>query len=164
MSQELISRSRLVCFATAQRGRWLTPVVILLVASHIVAQATLEPIPSAEQSAPQLNVNWLHGAYVPKDAPLEPLSHEQRFKLYLRQSSPRRASVKTLLFSVGDQINDSPPAWGSGFGGYALRVGSRQAQFVMQNSFVALGNGILGMNPDMTAAAVLDSGRGRLTL
>jgi len=55
--------------------------------------------------------------------------------------------VKTLLFSIGDQINDSPPAWGSGFEGYARRVGSRQAQFVIQNSFVALGNGILGYEP-----------------
>jgi len=148
MSQKLISRSRLVCFATAQRGRWFTLIVILIAASHIVAQATLEPIPSAQQSAPQLNVNWLYGAYVPKDAPLEPLSREQRFKLYLRQSfTTPGIYVKTLLFSIGDQINESPPAWGSGLEGYARRVGSRQAQFVIQNSFVALGNGILGYEP-----------------
>ena len=60
MTQELISRSRLVCFATAQRDRRLTLVVILLAASHNVAQATLEPIPPTKQSAPQLNVNWLY--------------------------------------------------------------------------------------------------------
>jgi hypothetical protein len=93
-------------------------------------------------------VNWLYGAYVPKDAPLETLTANQRFKLYLRQTfTTPGIYVKTLLFSAGDQLNDSPPGWGRDFGGYIRRVGSRQAQFVLQNSFVALGNGFLSYEP-----------------
>jgi hypothetical protein len=122
--------------------------LVLPLALHGFGQATIPPSAPAPQAAPQLNVNWLYGAYVPKDAPLDPLTTRQRFKLFLRQSfTTPGIYVKTLLFSVGDQINDSPPSWGTGFGGYARRVGSRQGQFVIQNSFVALGNGLLGYEP-----------------
>jgi hypothetical protein len=38
------------------------------------------------ESANSLSVNWLYGAYIPKDAPLISLSGKQRLKLYLRQS------------------------------------------------------------------------------
>ena len=128
----------------------LSTIVLALLGPLGAAQAQSTPPPDrpTEQSVPQLNVNWLYGAYVPKDAPLEPLSREQRWKLFVRQTfTTPGIYVKTLLFSVGDQIDGSPPAWGTGFGGYARRVGSRQAQFVVQNSFVALGNGILGYEP-----------------
>lgn len=104
--------------------------------------------PNAPHSSPQLKVNWLYGAYVPKDVPLETLTSAQRLKLYARQTfTTPGIYVKTLLFSTGDQLNDSPPAWGQDAGGYLRRIGSRQAQFVIQNSFVALGNGILGYEP-----------------
>ena len=123
-------------------------IAVLLLAPHGSAQATTSPGVPTPQAAPQLNVNWLYGAYVPKDAPLDPLTRHQRFKLFLRQTfTTPGIYVKTALFSIGDQINNSPPSWGTGFGGYARRVGSRQGQFVIQNSFVALGNGILGYEP-----------------
>jgi hypothetical protein len=101
-----------------------------------------------KESANSLSVNWLYGAYIPKDAPLIPLSGKQRLKLYLRQSftSPG-IYVKTALFSVGDQIDQSPPEWGRNFGGYARRVGSRYGQFVVQNSFSTLGNALLRYEP-----------------
>lgn len=121
----------------------LTSVFLLLGLSE--AQDT---IPNAPNSSPQLNVNWLYGAYVPKDVPLEPLTSNQRLKLYARQTfTTPGIYVKTLLFSTGDQLNNSPPGWRQDFGGYLQRVGSRQAQFVIQNSFVALGNSILGYEP-----------------
>jgi hypothetical protein len=123
-------------------------IAVLLLAPHGSAQATTSPGAPTPQAAPQLNVNWLYGAYVPKDAPLDPLTGHQRLKLFLRQTfTTPGIYVKTALFSIGDQINNSPPSWGTGFEGYARRVGSRQGQFVIQNSFVALGNGILGYEP-----------------
>ena len=116
--------------------------------SHSGAQATSPPSPASPKSGSQLNVNWLYGAYVPKDAPLLPLTKHERVKLYLRQSfTTPGIYVKTTLFSLGDQLNNSPPHWGSGLGGYGRRVGSRQAQFVIQNSFTALGNGLLKYEP-----------------
>lgn len=118
------------------------------IAALASAQLNTPPDQRIAQSNSELNVNWLYGAYVPKDAPLEPLTANQRLKLFVRQSfTTPGIYVKTALFSVGDQINDSPPEWESDFGGYARRVGSRQAQFVIQNSFVSLGNGILGYEP-----------------
>jgi hypothetical protein len=119
------------------------PVLLLLVSRGITQTAQ----PPDQQSSP-INVNWLYGAYVPKDVPLEPLTADQRFKLYLRQTfTTPGIYVKTLFFSVGDQINNSPPAWGQGWEGYARRVGSRQAQFVVQNTLSAFGNAALGYEP-----------------
>ena len=126
--------------------RYLSALTLLMV-SYAAAQST----PSANHPPAldsQLKVNWLYGAYVDKDAPLESLTSRQRFKLFLRQSfTTPGVYVKTALFSIGDQINDSPPLWGTGFGGYARRVGSRHGQFVIQNSLTALGNGVLGFEP-----------------
>lgn len=125
---------------------WLRiTLAFLLPVGPAVSQTTL---PAAPSTSAQLNVNWLYGAYVPKDAPLETLNVHQRFRLYLRQTfTTPGIYVKTLLFSVGDQVNDSPPGWGQDVTGYLKRLGSRQAQFVLQNSFVALGNGFLGYEP-----------------
>ena len=102
--------------------------------------------PSASKE--QLEVNWIYGAYVPKESPLLALNRDQRLKLYVRQtfSSPG-TYVKTGLFSIGDQITKSPPEWGDGIGGYAKRVASRHGQFVIQNSFSTLGNGLLHYEP-----------------
>jgi hypothetical protein len=126
----------------------LSIMVAEVLSSECGAQATAAPGQSGQQPQPQLNVNWLYGAYVPKDVPLVSLTNRQRLKLYVRQSfTTPGIYIKTLLFSIGDQANRSPPEWGAGFSGYARRVGSRQGQFVIQNSFVALGNGILGYEP-----------------
>jgi len=127
---------------------WFNLGALLLLVSSTAAQTTAADQSSPQSTEQQLNVNWLYGAYVPKDAPLESLTRQERFKLYLRQTfTTPGIYVKTLLFSIGDQISNSPPDWGDGFEGYARRVGSRQAQFVLQNSFVALGNGMLGYEP-----------------
>lgn len=96
----------------------------------------------------QINVNWLYGAYVPKDVPLEPLNGNQRVHLWVRASfTTYGIYMKTALFSLADQARNKPPAWGDGWGGYGKRVASRQGQFVIQNSLSALGNGILGYEP-----------------
>ena len=96
----------------------------------------------------QLKVNWLYGSYVPKDVPLVALSNDMRFKLYLRSTyTTWGIYVKTVFFATRDQIHDTYPEWGDGFGGYAKRFGSRQAEFVIQNSTIALGDGVLGWEP-----------------
>lgn len=125
---------------------WLRiALAVVLSAGFAAAQA---PLPNAPSTSPELKVNWLYGAYVPKDAPLETLNAHQRFQLYLRQTfTTPGIYVKTLLFSLGDQVTDSPPGWSQDGTGYLKRLGSRQAQFVLQNSFVALGNGFLGYEP-----------------
>ena len=131
-----------------QCALWFVFAALPVLCSVCLGQQSALPNQPTGQSSAQLNVNWLYGAYLPKDAPLVPLTTERRFKLYLRQSfTTPGIYVKTLLFSVGDHINESPPEWGTGFEGYARRAGSRQAQFVIQNSFVALGDGILGYEP-----------------
>lgn len=52
--------------------------------------------------------------------------------------------MKTALFSLSDQAQDHPPAWGDGFGGYAQRAASRYGQFIAQNALSATGNALLG--------------------
>lgn len=109
--------------------------------------AQIAATPRNADATSQINVNWLYGAYVPKNVPLKSLSNHQRFQLYLRQSfTTPGIYAKSALFTIGDQINDSPPEWHGGIG-FLQRFGSRHGQFVVQNSMSALGNGLLGYEP-----------------
>jgi hypothetical protein len=132
------------------RLRWSIPFLCALLISSCAAQQENKTASTtaAAVAGSELNVNWLYGSYVPKDVPLEPLSGHQRFKLYLMQTyTTPGIYVKTTLFALHDQISDSNPEWGDGFGGFAKRWGNRQVQFIIQNSITSLGNGVLGWEP-----------------
>ncbi|HKF20464.1 MAG TPA: hypothetical protein VKE93_02780 [Candidatus Angelobacter sp.] len=109
------------------------------------SQASPSPTPKPSDHT---KVNWLYGAFVPKDVPLEPLSGHERIQVWVRATfTTYGIYAKTALFSLNDQANNHPSAWGDGWAGYGKRVASRQGQFVVQNSLSALGNGILGYEP-----------------
>ena len=96
----------------------------------------------------QINVNWLYGSYVPKNVPLEPLNADRRFKLYLRQTyTTYGIYIKTSFFAIRDQVHNTNPEWGDGWEGFGKRFGTRQTEFVIQNSVIALGDGALGWEP-----------------
>jgi hypothetical protein len=96
----------------------------------------------------QINVNWFYGSYVPKEVPLRSMDRDMRFKLYTRQTyTTWGIYVKTLFFTTRDQVHGTFPEWGDGFEGYMKRFGSRQAQFIIQNSTISLGDGLLGWEP-----------------
>jgi hypothetical protein len=121
-------------------------------ATKQAAEDTLPNTPSSKfvPSKPgnQINVNWFYGSYVPKDVPLEPLNARYRFKLYVRQTyTTWGIYLKTALFATGDQIHNTNPEWGEGFEGFAKRLGTRQAEFVIQNTVIFLGDGALGWEP-----------------
>jgi hypothetical protein len=120
--------------------------------AEVIAQASLPDAPSAEATAArqekQINVNWLYGSYVPKEVPMESLNGKRRFKLYIRQTyTTWGIYLKTTLFAISDQHHHSIPEWGDGFEGFAKRLGTRQAEFVIQNSVISLGDGLVGWEP-----------------
>ena len=122
---------------------------LLVVVSSGLAQvrgnAGTEHTPPSE---PPLPVNWLYGAYVPKNVALTPLNGSERFKLYVRQSFTTPGTyIKTGIFSIRDQIINDPEQWGDGIQGYGKRVASREAQFVLQNSISSLGDAVLRYEP-----------------
>jgi hypothetical protein len=127
-------------------------VVVVMLAGSVLAQESS----SAPQASPtpkpkskdQVKVNWLYGAYVPKDVPLRSLDRHERVQLWVNSTfTTYGIYAKTALFSVADQARNIPPAWGDGWAGYGKRVASRHGQFVIQNSLTSLGNGILGYEP-----------------
>ena len=122
---------------------------LLLLGPASFGQTPTAAFPAQEpEPKPQLQVNWLYGAFVPKDVPLHSLSNQQRLRLFLRQSfTTPGVYAKTALFSLSDQARNSPPEWGDGSGSYAKRFASRYGQFVTQNALVGLGNGLLGFEP-----------------
>lgn len=124
--------------------------ISLLILAHAAvcsAQTSLPQSP-APKSGNQLNVNWFYGSYVPKHVPLEPLNSTQRFKLYFRQTyTTPGIYVKTTLFALSDQTHNNYPQWGDGLEGFAKRFGTREAEFVIQNSVISLGDGIVGWEP-----------------
>jgi hypothetical protein len=128
------------------KSRALT--IALALSTLITSAFAQQPNQPATSVNTQLPVNWLYGAYVPKDAPLVPLTGKQRFKLYIRQTyTTPGIYIKTGFFAVHDQITGSPPAWGDDFSGFAKRVGSNQATNVIQNSFTSLGQAAVGWEP-----------------
>jgi hypothetical protein len=138
---------------SARVSKWRGPAIAFLLAPLITASFAQKTSPaSGSPQAPSVNtqlpVNWLYGAYVPKDAPLVALTGPERFKLYIRQTyTTPGIYIKTGFFTAHDQVNDTPSAWGDGFSGFAKRFGSNQATNVIQNSFTSLGQGIVGWEP-----------------
>ena len=132
----------------AKTPYWSRILTIVLLIGCCFAQENAKAVDQHTPSDKQINVNWIYGAYVPKDVVLEPLTIEGRWRLYLRQTyTTPGIYVKTILFTTRDQIQNSPSEWGDGIEGYAKRVGSRQAQFVIQNSLSAAGNAAAGWEP-----------------
>jgi len=128
----------------ASRG---VTVLLLLCGTSCRAQG-LDLQESQTKSTPgPINVNWLYGAYVPREVELKPLTKRQRMQLYYRQTyTTWGIYVKTALFAAGDQASNSPPEW-NGAGGYAKRFGSRYGQFAIQNTISSTGNYLLGYEP-----------------
>jgi hypothetical protein len=126
----------------------------LVVASPLPAGGTTaQEIPNAptarvaEQSNP-IRVNWLYGAYVPRDAELNALTGPQRKRLYIHQTFLTWGIYfKTAMFSLGDQASTSPPQWGDGIDGYGKRFASRYGQFAVQNTLSTAGNFVLRYEP-----------------
>jgi hypothetical protein len=121
--------------------------LILVGMPHGSAQNPVPDTPQPKEDN-QINVNWLYGSCVPKEVPLEHLNSDRRFKLYVRQTyTAFGIYIKTTLFTIHDQIHNTYPEWGDGFDGFAKRFGTRQAQFIIQNSVISLGDGLLGWEP-----------------
>jgi hypothetical protein len=128
----------------------LLPVALVLIVLAVtgVAQQQTTNQSTGSTTNKQINVNWLYGSYVPKDAELRPLTGGERLKLYVRQTYLTPGIyIKTTLFALRDHVADSNPEWGDDFGGFAKRLGNRQVQFIIQNSLTSLGDGVLGWEP-----------------
>src|SRR5271167_4167010 len=125
------------------KRRYLDVVCAPLCSAQSQTPDSLEPTKDK-----QINVNWFYGSYVPKEVPLESLNGDQRLKLYIRQTyTTWGIYLKTTLFALSDQAHDRYPEWGDGFGGFAKRLGTREAQFIIQLSVVSLGDGLPGWEP-----------------
>lgn len=101
--------------------------------------------PAINETVP---VNWLYGAFIPKDAPIQPLTNEERFKLYIRQTyTTPGIYIKTGFFVIHDQAVNAPPGWGDGASGFGKRLGSIQTQNIIQNSLTSLGDAVVRVEP-----------------
>lgn len=119
-----------------------------LAGASVVAAQTPSQTPSTNQPAPPTQVNWLYGAYVPKDVPLVPLTGEQRRELWLRQTALTPGIyAKTAFFALGDHIADHPPEWHGGFAGFSQRFASRYGQFAIQTTMTSVANWALQYEP-----------------
>jgi hypothetical protein len=140
--------SRAVCPKRLLASRTSVLALLLLLPSCGAQEPSTGPETHATSVNTSLPVNWVYGAYIPKDAPIVPLTGDQRFKLYLRQTyTTPGIYVKTGLFAIHDQVKETEPEWGDGISGFAKRVGSLHAGNVIQNSLTALGDAAVGFEP-----------------
>ena len=121
------------------------PLVVPSCMAQEPAKAPATPETSVNTTLP---VNWIYGAYLPKGAPIQPLTGDERFKLYLRQTyTTPGIYVKTGFFALHDQIKETEPDWGDGASGFGKRLGSLHARNIIQNSLTSLGNAAVGFEP-----------------
>ena len=128
---------------------WLMLALLVLLRLPAYAQEA-GPVKTATpvSDKDELQVNWLYGSFVPKEVPFIPLTPQQRWKLYVRATyTTWGIYVKTVFFTATDQINNSPTEWGRTWEGFGKRLGTRQAQFVIQNSLNHMGNAAVGWEP-----------------
>jgi len=109
-------------------------------------------LPSKEQSLQrseeQLKVNFLYGAYVPKEAPLVSLTGHQRAHLFVLQTfTTPGIYVKTTFLALMNQAAGTPYEWGGGVEGFGRRAASSYARSSIQNVFSTVGNAALQYEP-----------------
>lgn len=103
---------------------------------------------SEKQKEEQLNVNWLYGAYVPKEAPLLSLTGYQRERLFVRQTfTTPGIYIKSGFLALLEQANGTPYEWGGGLEGYGRRLASNYGRTAIQNVFSTTGNAALRYEP-----------------
>jgi hypothetical protein len=80
-------------------------------------------------------MNWLYGAYVPKEAALVSLTAHQREELFMRQTfTTPGIYIKSGFLALLDQASSEPYAWGGGLDGYGRRMASNYARTSSQNA------------------------------
>jgi hypothetical protein len=109
-------------------------------------------MPSQEQGRQwgdeQLNVNFLYGAHVPKDAPLVSLTGHQRVHLFVLQTfATPGIYVKTTFLALVNQASGTPYEWGGGFECFGRSAASSYARSSVQNVFSTAGNAVLHYEP-----------------
>ena len=118
--------------------------LLVLFTFPTTAQQDSSRAATSKRDDDELKVNWLYGSFVPKDVPVIPLTSRQRWTLYTRMTyTTYGIYIKTGLFTMSDQIRDVPPEWEKTPEGFGQRLGTREAQFVIQNSLTAMGNAAL---------------------
>lgn len=133
---------------TVAASIWRAIAILLLAAVWCAAQQSASSVSGHKTKPESIHVNWLYGAYLPRDADLQPLTSDERAQLYLRQTyTTWGIYAKTAFFSLGDQAHNSPDQWGGGLEGFGRRFASRYGEFAIQNTFSSAGNYVLGNEP-----------------
>lgn len=126
-----------------------------VLATLYVCVCLLTPVCSAQQMIEpaavendQLQVDWIHGAYVPKDVELTPLPLDYRLIVFERQSfTTPGIYIRSSFLGLVGQAKGDPEQWGGGIPGYQRRVLSNYGQGLAQNSLSAAGNALLQYEP-----------------
>lgn len=139
------SKCRTIC-----RFNYLAAIVLIVLALPSWGQqqfgSSMKENPEVKKE--QLNVNWLYGAYVPKEAPLISLRGYQRERLFVRQSfTTPGIYVKSAFLALLAQARGEPYGWGGGIPGYGRRFASNYARTAIQNVFSTTGNAALRYEP-----------------
>jgi len=94
---------------------------------------------AAENEKARLAVNPVTGMTTSPGVGYEPLTGQERWKLYWKQNYFSVGAYFGPVFTalVLDQATGSPQQWGGGFPGYGRRVASRTVDAILQGTFQA---------------------------
>jgi hypothetical protein len=117
---------------------------IVAVAALLVQEGT----PPAEPAYNPTSMNLGLGALIPGNVPYQPLTGEERRKLWFNSNFRNpRVYFRSVLLTIPEHTANSPAAWGQGWDAYGQRVGSRFARFAISSSIEHAGSAALGHDP-----------------
>ena len=118
-------------------------IALLMCAVPTYAQATAQE--QSSRMVDETRVTYLFGSVLPKEAVWQPLTAEQRRKIYWKSSWANPGVVfRSLGTAALDQADNDPAEWQQGFAGYSRRFGSRFASYALQDAIQAGSAAALG--------------------
>lgn len=120
----------------------------LVAAAKETVEGTKDATLGALYKARDWESGWVTGEFIRRYQERIPLTTEQRWDLYLKQTLTTPGAYMKRMFQAGfDQARGVPYQWDDGWGGYTERFASREGQFIASNSLAALGNATLKYEP-----------------
>ncbi len=109
-----------------------------------VQKENLPTASAAEVGVDPIAVHPLFGAVIPTGEYV-PMTNQQRFRLYVRQTfTTPNPWVRTAISAGITQLQGRQYSWGGGVEGYSKRYASQYATYVIRNSFLSVGAWGLG--------------------
>ncbi|MEJ7604819.1 MAG: hypothetical protein WKF37_00780 [Bryobacteraceae bacterium] len=120
-----------------RRESKLAGAVIIAATLALSGQVPVEPVP----------LPLIEARAIPPGVPITPLTPKEKAALTLRNTFGINAIFNRALFSMYDQLVDSPEEWPGTAEGYGMRLGASMGRLASRNALLLGGNVAFKLDP-----------------